>query len=56
MILIYYYTYEIYVNDPCSSFYGCYYYGKHEAQNVPNNYYGSGKLIKNYIRKHGVEN
>lgn len=51
---MYYYTYEIYVNDPDSSFFGCYYYGKHEAKSVPNTYFGSGKLIQRYIKKHGT--
>ena len=49
----YFYTYEIYINNPESSLYGCYYYGKHETNNLADDYYGSGKVIRTYIKRHG---
>lgn len=33
-----------------------YYIGKHITFNLNNNYFGSGKIIKNSIKKHGKEN
>lgn len=51
----YYYTYEVFIDDPSSSLNGCYYYGKRESNKLEGDkYYGSGKLIRNYIDKHGV--
>lgn len=52
---MYYYTYEIYIDNPESNLHGCYYYGKHETKNLSDNYFGSGKLIRRYINKYGTE-
>ena len=49
---MYYYTYEIYIDDADSSLDGCYYYGKHETSDLEDNYFGSGKLIQRYIKKY----
>ena len=51
---MYYYTYEIYIDDADSSLDGCYYYGKHETSDLEDNYFGSGKLIQRYIKKYGT--
>ena len=52
----YYYIYEIYINDSSSVWNKHYYYGKHTTTNLNDNYYGSGKIIKEYIKKHGTKN
>lgn len=51
----YYYTYQIKVVNEESSLCGAYYYGKHETDNLDDNYYGSGKIVRNYISKHGID-
>lgn len=51
---MYYYTYEIYIDNPESALNGCYYYGKHKALKLSDNYFGSGKLIQRYIKKYGT--
>lgn len=51
----YYYTYEIYVDDSNSSLNGCYYFGKRESNKLHDDvYFGSGTLIRRYIKNHGT--
>lgn len=50
----YYYLYEIYIDDDSSNLNGCYYYGKRESSKLEDDYYGSGKIIQRYIKKHGT--
>lgn len=52
----YYYTYEIYINDSSSIWDKHYYYGKHTTTDLNDDYYGSGKIIRQYIKKHGTKN
>ena len=49
---MYYYTYMIYINNPESSLYGKVYYGQHSTNNLNDGYIGSGKIVKNYIKKY----
>ena len=42
----------IYINNPESSLYGKIYYGCHETKNLNDGYVGSGKIIKDYIKKY----
>lgn len=51
----YYYTYEIYINNPNHDLNGHYYYGKHVTKNLEDNYYGSGKLVRQYKSIFGVD-
>lgn len=51
----YYYLYEITISNPESSLDGCFYYGKHITSNLNDNYYGSGKIIKSYLKKYGTK-
>lgn len=51
---MYYYTYEIFIDNPESELNGCFYYGKHTTKNLNDNYTGSGKLIKEYRKKFGT--
>ena len=48
------YIYKITINNPESRFDGCYYIGQHESPKIDDNYYGSGVLIRQYIKKHGI--
>ena len=50
------YVYKITILDESSKFNNCYYIGQHISTNIQDGYYGSGVLIKNYIKKHGVCN
>lgn len=54
-IKIYYYLYEIIINNPNSTLHEGRYYGKHSTTNLEDGYMGSGKLIKSYIAKYGLE-
>jgi hypothetical protein len=42
----------IYINNPESTLYGKVYYGQHSTNNLNDGYIGSGKIIKNYIKKY----
>lgn len=50
----YYYLYEIFIEDPTSGLNGHYYYGKKESTKLDDEYFGSGKLIRRYIKKYGT--
>ena len=49
---MYYYTYLILPTCKDSGFYGKIYFGQHSTENLDDNYIGSGKLIKLYLKKH----
>lgn len=53
--LKYYYLYEIYIDNPKSSLHGKYYYGMHITDNMDDGYMGSGKIIRFYINKYGID-
>lgn len=48
----YYFTYEIKIDNPESSFHNHYYYGKHTTFNLEDNYFGSSKMLKSYKNKY----
>lgn len=48
---MYYYTYKI--NLLKGSLVNKYYLGKHQTENLDDNYAGSGRIIKNYFNKYG---
>ncbi len=54
----YYYTYQIFIDDPSSTLDGCYYFGKRESTRTPATdiYWGSGVILGRYIKKHGTAN
>lgn len=49
------YIYKIIINDPNSSLYNKYYIGRCSSRNI-NKYWGSGKIIKDYIKTNGTYN
>lgn len=51
----YYYTYEIKIVNKDSNLNECYHYGKHETDDLNDNYFGSGVILRNYINKYGTQ-
>lgn len=50
---MYGYIYKISINNKNSKLHGCYYIGQRKSITTDDNYYGSGKVIKDYIKKYG---
>lgn len=46
------YTYLVYLNEPKSSLCGCIYYGQHTTDNLNDGYIGSGKILRDYLKKY----
>ena len=53
---MYGYIYKITIEDQDSKLNGCYYIGRHMSDNINDNYYGSGVIIKDYIKAKGIKN
>ena len=49
---MFYYTYLVYLTNPNSSLYGCLYFGQHGTENLLDGYIGSGKILKDYLKKY----
>lgn len=50
-----YYTYQVEIHNCASPLDGMVYFGKHSSSRPNIRYYGSGKCIKDYIKKFGYE-
>lgn len=48
----YYYTYLVYITNSKSSLYGKIYYGQHTTDNLADGYIGSGRILRDYLKKY----